>query len=307
MVDWSANSTPRTGRDSIWIAGGAWRRRALQVASPSNPATRHAAMAEIDRAVDAALGAGRRIVVGFDFPLSYPAGLTTAFPSVFGPGPPWRAVWRTLAERIEDRADNTNNRWEVASALNRDTGCRLFWGCPASRAGPYLAVNDRPVRGLAERGERLGSLRLAERRAVGVGGAIQSPWKLAYAGSVGSQALLGIPHLEALRARYGDRLRVWPFEFPRRPGGAVTGPGEAQDVLGGRASGAVAVVTEIWPTAFAVDWARHPVRDAAQVLRVLEACADADRRGRLGDWLLPTAGPAEQERIDEEGWILGVR
>ena len=45
-------------------------------------------------------------------------------------GPPWRALWGEIADRIEDHADNRNNRFEVAAALNR----RLsgdgfpFWG-----------------------------------------------------------------------------------------------------------------------------------------------------------------------------------
>ncbi len=34
MVDWSANSTPRTGKDSIWIATGAWRRDTLRGGRP---------------------------------------------------------------------------------------------------------------------------------------------------------------------------------------------------------------------------------------------------------------------------------
>ena len=292
MVDWSANSTPRTGRDSIWIAAGAWRRGTLQVGEPSNPPTRHDAMDEIGRIVDGALAEGHRVVVGFDFPLAYPAGLTRRFPAVFGPGPPWRAMWRTLTERIEDGADNANNRFEVAAALNRDTGCRLFWGCPSTDAGRYLAINDKPVPGLVERGPGLQRFRLTERRAQQVGSSIQSVWKLAYAGSVGSQSLLGIPRLEAMRTRYGDGLGVWPFE----PVTAASGP-EAPPV----------VLAEIWPTVFAPDTARHPVRDAAQVLEVVSACAEADRRGELPRWLSSGSPDGPPEQAGEEGWILGVR
>ncbi len=155
----------------------------------------------------------------------------------------------------------------------------------------------RRCRDSIERGEALGKFRLTERRAQGVGGAIQSVWKLAYAGSVGSQALLGIPRLEGMRSRFGERLRVWPFE------GAVVGANH-----GRRAEGGSVVLAEIWPTIFPVDRSRHPVRDAAQVLAVVEACARADAEGTLAQWLEPAAfsDPDLIEQVAEEGWILGV-
>jgi hypothetical protein len=245
-------------------------------------------MARLGDMIEERLAAGRRVVAGFDFPLSYPAGLVSSYPAVFGGGPPWRAIWRTLTERIRDEPDNANNRWDVARALNVETGCRLFWGCPDTIADDVLSSRDKEVPGLLERGEHLDRFRRTERRAQGVGGAIQSVWKLAYAGSVGSQTLLGIPHLERLRARFTGRLRVWPFE-PEVPahGGAVT-------------------VVEIWPTIFRVDLARHPVRDAAQVLRVVEAYADADEEGTLAGWLSPPAAAEHHDQVAEEGWILGV-
>ncbi|HTZ07717.1 MAG TPA: hypothetical protein VMB72_01515, partial [Acidimicrobiales bacterium] len=288
MVDWSANSSPRTGRDSIWLARGSWTDGALATPVPTNPATRAEAMAQIHAVVTACLGAGRRLLLGFDFPLAYPAGLTALFPGVFGPGPPWRAVWRTLAERIEDKADNANNRWDVATELNRATGHRLFWGCPEGVANPSLGTKDKPLTGLAERPPHLATFRLTERRAQGVGGSIQSVWKLAYAGSVGSQALLGIPHLEALRTDFEGRVGVWPLE---------TG-------LGGSAP---VTVAEIWPTIFPVDLGRHPVRDAAQVMTVVDHVAGADAAGELAAWLAPALDPDSAGPVAEEGWILGVR
>lgn len=290
MVDWSANSTPRTGKDSIWIAEGSWRDGALRVSEPLNPSTRVGAMAEVARIVEDRLARGRRVVMGFDFPFSYPAGLVAAYPAVFGPGPAWRAVWRTLTERIEDAVDNANNRWEVARALNAATGCRLFWGCPESVADDLLPSRDRQVPGLAERGERLAKFRLTERRAQDGGGAVQSVWKLAYAGSVGSQTLVGIPHLERLRERYPDHLRVWPFEPVVHDGGPSV------------------VLAEIWPTTFGYEAGRHPVRDAAQVLGVVEACARADEEGTVARWLDPpfVAESGRTRQVAEEGWILGV-
>jgi len=292
MVDWSASSHPRTGKDSIWIASGAWYGETLKVSEPANPSTRHAAMVEIDHLVQQSLDDGRRIVIGFDFPFSYPAGTSSLAPAVFGRGPAWRAIWRTLTERVRDEPDNTNNRWEVAESLNRDTGCRLFWGCPANQANEYLGVRDKEIPGLNERGPRPDRLRLTEQRARGVGGAIQTVWKLAYAGSVGSQALLGIPHLERMRARYGSDLSVWPFETGITPESLA----ESTPVT----------LVEIWPTIFATDFARHPVRDAAQVLQVVESCAQADTEGTLVEWLSPGVGSDMRAQVADEGWILGV-
>jgi hypothetical protein len=291
MVDWSASSFSRTGKDSIWIGAGSWRNGTLSVGDPLNEPTRHSAVGRIEQMVDESLDAGRRILIGFDFPFSYPAGLTSLAPEVFGPGPPWRAIWRTLAQRISDAPDNTNNRWDVAKSLNRDTGYRLFWGCPNSQADEYLGTRDKELPGLRERGPRPDRLRLTERRAQSVSGVIQTEWKLAYAGSVGSQALMGIPRLEQLRSRYGDRLRVWPFET---------------DIAGDRPTvDAPVTLVEIWPSIFPTDFARHPVRDAAQVLQVVESCAAADAGATMISWLTPRIDPDSASQVAEEGWILG--
>ncbi len=290
MVDWSAGSSARMGKDSIWIAQGWWHDDVLRTSEALNVPTRHAAMAHLEQTVDEAVAAGRRLVIGFDFPFSYPAGLASLAPEVFGPGPPWEAIWRTLSERVRDEPDNTNNRWDVAKSLNRDTGYRLFWGCPAGYADPSLGARDKELPGLRERPDRLGRLRLSERRAQEASGVIQTVWKLAYAGSVGSQTLLGIPFLQRLRARYGPQLRVWPFEVAA---GDVPAPGGV-------------TLAEIWPSMFPTDFSRHPVRDAAQVLQTVESCADADATGAMSGWLSPPALVEDRDQVAEEGWILGV-
>jgi len=50
------------------------------------------------------------------------------------------------------------------------------------------------------------------------------------------------------------------------------------------------------------------VRDAAQVLRVVEACAQADAEGTVARWLDPPfiAESGRVRQVAEEGWILGV-
>ena len=292
MVDWSAGSTPRTGKDSIWIALGSWHDDVLRRGEAVNVPTRHGAVSHLERTLDESVDAGRRVVVGFDFPFAYPAGLASLAPEVFGPGASWEAVWRTLCERVRDEPDNANNRWEVAKSLNRDTGYRLFWGCPAGQADRCLGARDKELVGLRERPDRLGRLRLTERRAQKASGVIQTVWKLAYAGSVGSQALLGIPYLQRLRDRYGTRLRVWPFE------GTTADPAAS--------GGALVTLAEIWPSMFPTDFSRHPVRDAAQVLQAVQSCAEADATGAMADWLSPDALVDDGAVVAEEGWILGV-
>jgi len=68
FVDWSANSTPNTGKDSIWIAeasGGS-------SISVSNPSTRDEATQSVLRSLHQAVVAQQRVLVGFDSAYSYP-------------------------------------------------------------------------------------------------------------------------------------------------------------------------------------------------------------------------------------------
>ena len=77
-VDWSANSKPKTGPDSIWIALGRWRRQALELQGPANPATRADAMRLVTNLVKTLVASNVRVLIGFDFPYCYPAGFAAA-------------------------------------------------------------------------------------------------------------------------------------------------------------------------------------------------------------------------------------
>ena len=67
VADWSASSKPNTGADSIWIGAAA------QVGVPAwetaNPSTRSEAFDALRNKLEADVAAGRRVLVGFDFPL----------------------------------------------------------------------------------------------------------------------------------------------------------------------------------------------------------------------------------------------
>jgi len=58
----------------------------------------------------------RRVIVGVDFPLGYPAGTAAAL-GLAG-CEPWLARWRHLAASIHDGERKENDRLTVAASLN---------------------------------------------------------------------------------------------------------------------------------------------------------------------------------------------
>ncbi|MFW5995609.1 MAG: hypothetical protein ACOCRN_05805 [Spirochaetia bacterium] len=241
-----------------------------------------------------------RTLIGFDFPLGFPTGFDEALgfdQSPCEPGAAWRSVWHALSQRIMDDEANRNNRFEVAAEFNRqctDGLCGPFWGHPRGRSyanlEPRSPSSGYPV--LTRGGVSLERLRSAEKRESRNG--IQSIWKLYGPASVGSQALLGIPRVHALRASPAleRSTRVWPFET-----------GFSIDCLPGEA-----VFAEIWPNLFPHD-TTDPIRDRAQVTAVVRHLAALDRHHALTPLFSPPAGltPREHDRcITEEGWIAGA-
>ncbi|MGE0028946.1 MAG: cobalamin biosynthesis protein CbiG [Thermoleophilia bacterium] len=283
MVDWSARSTPSPrapSADAVWVAelGGVedgaryFRTRAAGAAHVRERLLHH-------------VRASRRVLVGFDFPFGYPRGLAAALGLA---GAPWRAVWDALGDAIADDDRNRNNRFAVAAGLNaRIAGPGPFWGCPPSAAGPHLtaAVTGLfafPVAGLAR-------LRATEATTRGV----QETWKLLGIGSVGSQALLGIPRVRALRddPALGAVSRVWPFET-----GLTDRPSPD--------AGPFVLHAEIWPGILHVP-PDAPIRDEAQVHGVCAWAAGRDRDGTLGARFAPALDAATATAVvAEEGWIL---
>jgi hypothetical protein len=215
------------------------------------------------------MAAGRRVLVGFDFPYGYPRGFADLVAP--GDGPAWRRAWGTLVGRVRDDPLNVNNRFDVAAELNVDGG--PFWGCPAGQARDALTAR----RGISFPHKGLQEFREIERVLSGV----QSAWKLYGAGSVGSQALLGIPHVASLRDDPGLGLvsAVWPFEPMRE---------------------ARVVHVEIWPGL--IEPTTHAIRDAGQVEALVGHWARLDDAGGLEP--LFRVPPSVSS---EEGWIFGVR
>jgi hypothetical protein len=74
MIDWSAASTAKQGKDSIWI--GVLKRdiRFRLTFEAFNPATRKAAEVQLREILADLRRRGEKALVGFDFPLGFPAG-----------------------------------------------------------------------------------------------------------------------------------------------------------------------------------------------------------------------------------------
>lgn len=284
MVDWSANSRPKSGKDSVWWCVASRENERVRIETPVNSRTRSDAIDAIAARLKAMAAQGRSILVGFDFPYAYPRGFAGALGLT---GEPWRAIWNELSGLVRDDQRNfANNRFQVAASLNR----RLpedspFWGCPGSAQCTALKM----TKGGMPRGS-LAEFRVAERRIHGP----KSCWQLFYNGSVGSQALLGIPYLARLRddPQLASVSAVWPFET-----GATIPP---------RVFGRARIVhAEIYPSSIAAIPGPGEVKDSAQVRTLAAHFMARDGAGELGsNFAAPgLAGDAWRE----EGWILGVR
>lgn len=293
FVDWSAGSKPRRGKDSVWFAAGT----AGQTSPPQNPATRDEATRHLRALLVDAAGKRERVLIGFDFPYGYPAGFSAALNPAFTDAP-WRATWSRLGECIHDSASNANTRFQDAAELNRALGRPPgpFWGHPQRFSDDALIWRiSFPFR--MSDGRQLHELRHTERHLRDVKRTAFPVWKLAGQGAVGSQALLGIPRVAALRddPSLAAFSVVWPFE---------TGFG----VIPLSAAAPLIVHAEIWPGVLDVDSDRHPVRDAREVLALVDWARRLDERGELArEFEAPaTLAPSQvEECLREEGWILG--
>lgn len=282
-VDWSSSNTPKTGKDSIWICDLG------KVGDPSstNPSTRRKAENQLRQLLIEAVDRSERVLIGFDFPYGYPRGLAKALGLQ---GPPWSALWRYLEGQVEDSLlSNESNRFQVAAGMNAQLVDHGFWGRPAAQRLSSLSMKRDQVRYRLE-GEAAGLCEWREVELVLRRRRIHphSTWKLFGAGSVGSQALTGIPVVSRLRndPQLAALSRVWPFEVgvPELPEGR----------------GAV-IHAEIWPSFETISYKPGMVKDEAQVIGVATGFRRLDEGGSLAA-LFANHSPAGVE----EGWILGV-
>ena len=267
IVDWSAASAPSPAKlsaDAIWTC-------CTDAAGEKTQYHRTRAQAEayLRGQIIAAQAYGARLLIGCDFPFAYPCGFAHALTGQADA----RAVWRYLQATVTDSDSNANNRFAVANDINARFGNGPFWGRPERRDTPYL-----PARKTVD----YSALPFGERRSIDHAiPSAQPVWKLYTTGSVGSQALMGLPMIARLAGMNG--VSVWPFDE------CLT------DV----------VLAEVYPSILAKAVARQVVfsgaiKDTVQV----QLLARAMLRQPPDVWAKMLALPHPDAR--EEGWILGA-
>jgi hypothetical protein len=301
FVDWSARdrrSPARPSCDAIWI-GELHRDSAT---GESYFRSRNEACDYLEQILLYLKAKRLRVLLGFDFSYGYSSGFAHCL-QLQDANEPWIGIWETLAELIIDKNDNSSNRFEVAAELNtRIDGRRPgpYWGCPISRTISGLSSRSPGFPYHVKEEVFLNRLRISEVRLPGV----QESWKLLGVGSVGSQAILGIPRVHLLRhhGQLSDFSKVWPFEtgFTR----TVTPTG-----------GPFILHAEIWPGIVKADVDRvmrsrkNVIRDQAQVRCLCRWAAKKDQKEELGRFFGRPTGLTDEETrmcIAEEGWILGA-
>lgn len=262
VADWSAAGSPSPARPSpnaIWTC-------VADAAGATTSYHRTRALAEGFLAHAIATNPGR-LLIGFDFPMGYPAGFAARLTGTARAS----AVWRWLAAHLTDGPENHNDRFETADRINAGFGgAGPFWGRP--RAMPLAHLSERKPHDYAALGlnERRQVERLVPRA--------QPVWKLYTTGAAGSQGLVGQPMIHRLAALPG--VSVWPFD---------------------RTDGPV-VLAEVYPSllARAVAADAAPIKDEAQVRLLARALWALTRAGKLAPMM------ATPDAATEEGWILGA-
>ncbi len=265
VVDWSAAAKARQpSPDSIWI-GTTSRDGTKAQHFPTRPLAERWLKQRIGQAQDRQQG----LLIGFDFAFGLPSGGAR---SITGTADV-RAVWAWLADRIEDRENGENNRFDVAAEANRRLGGRAFWG--AERDSDLTLKRQDGVL------EALGLTANREVEGKGRATGAKSVWQLTGAGAVGSQSLVGLPMIH--RLSQSPSVTVWPFETPGRIALAEVYPSLLKAQVDEE-------VKQGW------------MRDAAQVRLLSLALWQLGQRGQLWKLLALPQHPA----ASEEGWILGV-
>jgi hypothetical protein len=302
FVDWSATSGRNSAApcaDALWIGEGEWAADGSLAARESYWRSREECIGYVRAQLLDAASRGLCVLVGFDFPYGYSEGFARAL-NLDGPGPAWRSTWELIAGYVQELPGNRNNRFEAAAALNARCGAGPgpFWGCPTGPAPEGLAATSPGFPFHTSSGVTLDRLRRADRAAQRRKSSIQEGWKLYYRGSVGGQALTGIPHL--LRLRDDPDLapisRIWPLET-----GFTASPVPEH--------GPFILHAEIWPSLGTYFVQPGEIKDQVQVRTLVRWAAEQDACGALAAYFDQPAGLTAADLhacVDEEGWILGV-
>ena len=296
FVDWSSSkvrSPASPSKDSVWV--GQVHGTGESIAEYHR--TRRSGVRSVRDILLRCVTEGKSVLLGFDFPYAYPSEFAGAIGKV-NEAKPWLAIWQKISQLAVDDQNNLNHRFALAAQLNAEIGevPGPFWG--ASK-GEHRVLRSRkgyfefPYR--LSSGALLDEFRITEKRLTGT----QSSWKLYGDGSVGSQALTGIPYLNELRfdPRLADHSTVWPMET-----GFSVPNTERRPLI---------VHSEIWPGVIAGNLDPSiSIRDRAQVLAMCDWARRLDSSGELSCMFSEPPGLSDRERercLREEGWILGSR
>ena len=292
VADWTAAETKKLGDTSLWIGVAKRDVRFRLYTETHNVATRAEGEALLASILADHRKRGDRVLVGLDFNFGYPVGTAARLKL---DGTPWQAMWKFIASSVVDKADNTNNRYQVAAKMNRlmtDEAWPL-WGAPAKQAQRWLTTTKPPVGSGADIPEFRATENAARK------GRLQpkSVWQMHGAGAVGGQTLVGIPAVRRLLESLGPSGAVWPFGT----GWRELTPDDVEPLS--------ALVVEVWPSMHETKPNEGEFKDQAQVRSTAEALAHMDEAGDLAK----AFGPPKDATIEliaqverEEGWILGV-
>ncbi|WP_298128309.1 cobalamin biosynthesis protein CbiG [Brevundimonas sp.] len=291
IADWTAAESKKLGENSVWIGVAKRDVRFRLYSETHNVATRAEGEALIAALLADHRRRGDRVLLGFDFNLGYPAGTAARLKL---DGTPWSAMWKFVAANVVDKADNTNNRYQVAAKMNRlmtDAAWPL-WGAPAKQTQRWLTAT-KPTEGHGQ----IPEFRATELAAKTGRLQPKSVWQMHGAGAVGGQTLVGIAAVRRLLEAQGPSAAVWPF-------GTGWRKLEAVDV-----EPLSTLVVEVWPSLFPTTVEPGEFKDQAQVRTTAEALAALDETGKLSAAFGPPkdATPELIAQVEtEEGWILGV-
>ena len=296
VADWTAAETKKLGDTSLWIGVAKRDVRFRLYTETHNVATRAEGEALLASILADHRKRGDRVLVGLDFNFGYPVGTAERLKLDVASGQaPWRLMWKFIASNIVDKADNTNNRYQVAAKMNRlmtDEAWPL-WGAPAKQAQRWLTTTKPP----AGAGADIPEFRATENAARKGRLQPKSVWQMHGAGAVGGQTLVGIPAVRRLLESLGASAAIWPFGTGWR---ALT-PDDVEPLS--------TLFVEVWPSMFDAKPNAGEFKDQAQVRTTAEALARMDDAGDLAKAFGPSKD-ASAELIaqveGEEGWILGV-
>lgn len=292
VIDWSSRTKPsprKPSKDAIWVgetsASGRTVTRYFR--------TRHDCIQYLERRLVRLAKKKSRVLVGWDFAFGYPKGLAKALR--LGKKKPWKKIWKLLSRLVTDTTGNSNNRFSVGGDLNRRItgGSGPFWGVPAGQSGVFLGSRKDFNYPVTTKRVTLAERRLVEARCK----KMQSPWKLAYTGSVGGQSLLGIPRVHALSNRHQglrDISQVWPFETHFLEKISPEGP--------------LVLHAEIYPSSLKMP-RKDKILDREQVKVYCRWLWETQQNGELTRILAGPSKLTKAERkaaIRHEGWVLGV-